>query len=163
VLGASTSSFSPNEHLASKRGEDTAPRQFNGPYEGDYLDRIAFPLGGIGAGMFCIEGTGALSKFSLRNEPDLTKERAVFAALSVRGERPFTRVLEGPVPRHKLSQSFTHDQLFNVNAAWGLKRLRRASFQARFPFATVTLPDPDSPVGARLTAWSPFEPGDECK
>jgi len=60
-----------------------------------------------------------------------------------------------------LSQSFTHDQWFNVNAAWGLPRFRRASFQARFPFATVTLPDPDSPVGARLTAWSPFEPGDE--
>lgn len=25
-------------------------------YSGEYLNRIAFPIGGIGAGMFCIEG-----------------------------------------------------------------------------------------------------------
>ncbi len=36
-------------------------RPFDGPYEGRNLDRIAFPLGGIGAGMFCLEGCGALS------------------------------------------------------------------------------------------------------
>ena len=29
-------------------------------YEGKHLDQVAFPLGGTGAGMFCLEGTGAL-------------------------------------------------------------------------------------------------------
>lgn len=47
---------------------------YNGPYSGEYLNRPAFPLGGIGAGMICIEGTGALSHFSLRNEPDIFNE-----------------------------------------------------------------------------------------
>jgi hypothetical protein len=43
---------------------------FNGYYTGKNLDRIAFPVGGIGAGMFCIEGTGAISHMSVRNRPD---------------------------------------------------------------------------------------------
>ena len=162
VLATSTAFVSGAQPVGARpTASQNSCTRFNGPYQGDYLDRIAFPLGGIGAGMFCIEGSGALSKFSLRNEPDLTKERAVFAAVSVQGDKPFTRVLEGPVPRHKLPQSFTHDQWFNVNAAWGLPRFRHASFQARFPFATVTLADSDSPVQVHLTAWSPFEPGDE--
>ena len=40
-----------------------ATREFNGPYHGDFLNQIAFPMGGIGAGMICLEGNGALSKF----------------------------------------------------------------------------------------------------
>src|SRR5581483_6296115 len=36
-------------------------RNFNSCYEGEYLNQVAFPLGGIGAGMICLEGTGALS------------------------------------------------------------------------------------------------------
>jgi uncharacterized protein (DUF608 family) len=41
-----------------------------------------------------------------------------------------------------------------------LPRFRSASFEARFPFAEVTLADDDVPVGVRITGWSPFEPGD---
>src|SRR5947209_5491228 len=56
---------------ATKSDSDRRSRAFNGVYQGDYLNQIAFPMGGIGAGMICLEGTGALSKFSLRNRPDL--------------------------------------------------------------------------------------------
>ena len=41
---------------------------YAGPYTGSFLDRVAFPMGGMGAGMICLEGTGALSHFSLRPE-----------------------------------------------------------------------------------------------
>src|SRR5262249_42734856 len=82
---------------------------FNGSYQGDYLTQAGFPLGGIGAGMFCIEGTGAFSKFSLHHEPALTNEPLMFAALSVKGRKPFARVLEGPVPRYKLAPRFSVD------------------------------------------------------
>ncbi|HLA53638.1 MAG TPA: twin-arginine translocation signal domain-containing protein, partial [Flavitalea sp.] len=39
----------------------TAPKRdkYNSPYTGENLSRLAFPIGGIGAGMFCLEGTGA--------------------------------------------------------------------------------------------------------
>jgi len=37
-------------------------REFNGIHKDEYLSRIAFPIGGIGAGMFCIAGPGILEK-----------------------------------------------------------------------------------------------------
>jgi len=33
-------------------------RVYNGPYTGNQLERVAFPLGGMGAGMACLEGAG---------------------------------------------------------------------------------------------------------
>ena len=48
-----------------------AGRPYNSEYAGEYLNRVAFPLGGIGAGMICLEGTGALSHVSLRNRPEV--------------------------------------------------------------------------------------------
>src|SRR5665213_1005645 len=39
-------------------------RKYNGTYSGLYLNRLAFPIGGLGAGMFCLEGTGAISHMS---------------------------------------------------------------------------------------------------
>ncbi|MEP6596685.1 MAG: hypothetical protein ABJA71_12100, partial [Ginsengibacter sp.] len=40
--------------------------KYNSTYTGEYLNRIAFPIGGLGAGMFCMEGTGAISHMSVR-------------------------------------------------------------------------------------------------
>src|ERR1700677_1414640 len=79
----------------------TAGRPFNTPYTGPNLQRIAFPIGGIGAGMFCLEGTGCISHLSIRHAPDVDYEPPVFAALSVKGQPGSTRVLEGPVPDWK--------------------------------------------------------------
>ena len=46
---------------------------YNGAYCGENLTRIAFPMGGIGAGMVCLEGTGALSHLSIRNQPSVQR------------------------------------------------------------------------------------------
>src|ERR1700709_1533531 len=46
-------------------------RKYNTPYTGEFLNRVAFPIGGLGAGMFCLEGTGAVSQVSTRNQPDM--------------------------------------------------------------------------------------------
>ena len=69
--------------------------EYNGYYSGKYLDRIAFPVGGIGAGMFCIEGTGSISHMSVRNRPEVFNEPCMFAAISVKGLENGTKVLEG--------------------------------------------------------------------
>lgn len=84
----------------------SASRAFSGAYRGEYLDQVAFPLGGIGAGMFCLEGSGALTKFSIHNRPELTTEPWVFAAVAIKGARSTARVLEGPLPKWKLRPSF---------------------------------------------------------
>ena len=46
-------------------------RAYNGSYTAEHLDHIAFPLGGIGAGMICLEGVGALSHVSIRGQPNV--------------------------------------------------------------------------------------------
>jgi uncharacterized protein (DUF608 family) len=137
-------------------------REFNGVYQNENLNHIAFPMGGIGAGMICLEGTGALSKFSLRNHPELTSEPKAFAAISVRGEgsQRIARVLEGPVPMWKLRPFLPGVEGDYPGGCWGLPRFRQATFETRFPFATVHLQDAVSPLDVELTGWSPFSPGD---
>ncbi|WP_295717124.1 hypothetical protein [Mucilaginibacter sp.] len=76
-------------------------RAYNAPYTGDNLNRVAFPVGGMGAGMFCIEGTGAISHMSVRNKPDIFNEPGMFAAIHVKGITHGAKLLEGPVPNWK--------------------------------------------------------------
>lgn len=128
-------------------------------YQGSHLDRVAFPLGGIGAGMLCLEGTGALSHVSLRHRPEVAHEPQMFAALHVAGAKT-ARVLEGPVPMWKAFGSQGAEPGNGLKGrTYGLPRFAEASFRARFPFATVSLADPTLPVTAELTGWSPFTPG----
>ncbi len=136
-----------------------ARRPFNADYAGEFLNQVAFPLGGIGAGMLCLEGTGALSHVSLRNHPEVYNEPCVFAALSIRGRRNSARVLEGPVPGRKL---FGPPGTGNGagGTTYGLPRFANANFKTRFPFGIVHLHDPQLPVEVELTGWSPFEPGE---
>jgi len=136
-----------------------AERAFNSPYEGRYIQRIAFPIGGIGAGMFCLEGTGCISHLSIRHTPDVDNEPPVFAALSVKGEPGSARVLEGPVPDWKKFGS-RQAALGDVGRTWGLARFREASFVAHFPFGGISLKDPSVPAAVHITGWSPFIPTD---
>jgi len=130
-----------------------------GQYSGERLSRVAFPMGGMGAGMICLEGTGALSHVSLRNKPDVFNEPCTFAAVCVKGSPQVARVLEGPVPGWKLfGQPGTGNGARGTS--FGLPRFRQARFNTRFPFGTVTLDDPDLPMKVAITGWSPFEPGD---
>lgn len=132
---------------------------YNESYTEEHLQRVAFPLGGIGAGMLCLEGCGALSHVSVRNRPDVYHEPNLFAALCVKGQTNTARVLEGPVPTWKIFGA-PETGLGGGTKNYGLPRCGRAEFEARFPFATVKLSDPGIPLEMSLTGWSPFIPGD---
>ncbi|WP_040679866.1 GH116 family glycosyl hydrolase [Niabella aurantiaca] len=133
---------------------------YNGFYQKDHLSRVAFPIGGIGAGMFCLEGTGALSHMSIYHRPEVFNAPAIFAAIAVKGTNPVAKVIEGPVPEWKI-----FGQRGAANGAsgstYGLPRFRSARFLARFPFATIDLADKEIPLKTTLTGWSPFIPNDE--
>jgi len=135
-----------------------AARDYNGPYRGRHLNRVAFPIGGIGAGMICLEGTGAISHVSVRNRMEFFNEPCTFAAVCVKGEKNVARVLEGPIPDWKY---FGQPGAGNgaKGTSYGLPRFREASFLARFPFGIVTLSDDDVPLDVQITGWSPFIPG----
>ncbi len=133
--------------------------KYNGSYSGKFLDRIAFPVGGIGAGMFCIEGSGAISHMSVRNRPDVFNEPCMFAAISVKGFKNGTKVLEGQVPDWK---KFGQPNSANgsAGASYGFPRFQSTIFTARFPFALIGMHDDDIPLDVNLTGWSPFIPTD---
>lgn len=147
---------------ASKVAPCAPTRRFNGIYEGEHLNQVAFPLGGIGAGMFCLEGAGALTKFSFHHHPNLDACPLVFAALSIQSPQPLARILEGPVPAWKLRPRFSGISMIPPIAAylWGLPRFCEAVFDAQFPFANIRLTDDGVPLQVGITGWSPFAPGD---
>jgi len=135
-------------------------RVYNGRYAGEFLNRVAFPMGGLGAGMICLEGTGAFSHVSVRNKPEIFNEPGMFAAIAVKGMKNGARLLEGPVPDWK---KFGLKDAGNglVGATTGLPRFRQCSFLARFPFGQIELADADLPLQVQVTGWSPVIPGDE--
>lgn len=138
--------------------EPPSGHAFNGSYRGDCLNQVAFPMGGIGAGMICLEGAGALSHVSIRNRPDMFNEPSIFAAVAIKGAEPKARLLEGPVPSRKIfGPAGTAVGL--PGATYGLPRFAEAEFEARFPFGTVRLHDSELPIAVELTGWSPFLPG----
>src|SRR5450755_364231 len=87
---------------AARAPEAPAPRGPDSTYTGEHLDQVAFPMGGIGAGMICLEGSGALTNVSVRNRPRVQNEPGLFAAISIGGPQKVARVVEGPVPKWKL-------------------------------------------------------------
>ena len=140
--------------------KEEADHMYNGSYKGVHLNRIAFPIGGLGAGMFCLEGTGAISHMSVRNKPEIFNEPGWFAAVAVKGLQNGAKILEGPVPDWK---KFGLKDAGNGlgGSTTGLPRYSNAIFKARFPFATIHLDDVHFPLKTVLTAWSPFVPGEE--
>ena len=128
-------------------------------YVGDRLNHVAFPMGGMGAGMICLEGTGAFSHVSLRHQPNVFNQPMMFAALHVPGA-PTSRLLEGPVPLRKAFGAAGGGGGSSGGQHHGLPRFARAVFIPRFPFAHIDLSDKTMPIAAGITGWSPFVPGD---
>jgi uncharacterized protein (DUF608 family) len=120
-------------------------------------------MGGIGAGMICLEGTGTLSHVSLRHEPQVFNEPLIFNAVYFNdGSGGTARVLEGPVPAWKIFGSRGTGN-GAAGTSYGLPRFAEARFSTRFPFSTVSLTDKSLPLTVEITGWSPFVPGEPDK
>jgi len=145
--------------VLTSKGSCAQKRKYNDVYTGDHLSHVAFPLGGIGAGMICLEGTGALSHVSVRNQPDVFNEPCVFSAICVKGKENVARVLEGPVPSWKFFGAPRTGRGLR-GTTYGLPRFVKATFKTSFPFATIRLEDPKIPLKVEVTGWSPFVPND---
>ena len=150
------------EDLLSPRIRDT--------YEGDSLDLVAFPMGGIGAGCISLAGSGKLVDWEIFNQPNKGYQPR-FSFLSVwakaEGQEPVFKVLEGQLrerldgPRYLASGMFHegHGVGPQQTQAAGLPRMRNVRFTGRFPTARVELSDPALPLEATIEGWSPFIPG----
>src|SRR5712692_1510839 len=71
--------------------------------------QVALPIGGIGAGNVCLNASGGLQDFAIRNRPATTAfpdghapTESAFALLHVKGASPATRLVEGPFPAGRI-------------------------------------------------------------
>lgn len=145
--------------LSVKGQNDPSFSLYDDGYTGDNLNYVAFPIGGIGAGMICLEGTGAISHVSVRNRMDIFNEPCMFAAIHVKGAVNGAKILEGPVPKWKYF-SIPMAGRGSKGRSYGLPRFSNATFIARFPFGTVKLSDSDISLQTEVSGWSPFIPSD---
>lgn len=129
-------------------------------FKNESKDHIAYPLGGLGAGMICLNGNGSLGSFSLRNKPQLKNNPNLFSAIHIKGIENGTRVLESSVPKHYY---FDAENAGNglTGTNYGLPRFESGEFSSKFPFATIKLKDKSIPINVSLIGWSPFIPNDE--
>jgi len=146
-------------HACNKPDGKESIHQFNGDYKADNINRIAFPMGGLGAGMICLEGTGRLSQISVRHKAEVFNEPFTMATIAVKGVKNGAKILEGPVQSYKI---YGNPGTGNGAAGqpYGFPHFSESVFQARFPFATVKLKDTDIPMDVEISGWSPFTPGD---
>ena len=137
-------------------------------YENEKCLQVAMPLGGIGAGSICLNGSGALQDFSIRNKPDTSalpdghrSTDAAFALLHIKGENSTTKLVEGPLPLEKIYDQGLKGQGFRQGGYEGLPRFEKCSFKGEYPFGTAFLSDPEVPVTVSITGFNPFIPLDD--
>ena len=127
-------------------------------YDQDHLRQIGLPLGGIGTGVVSLGGRGNLHDWEIVNRPakgfDLQQSFFSLYTKSADGQKTAT-ALEGVIPRadYEGARGATIPN-------HGLPRFRECSFEAAYPFGTVTLSDDDVPLGAQLRAFNPLIPTD---
>lgn len=137
-------------------------------FKNDNLLQIAMPLGGIGAGCVCLNGQGGLQDFAIRNKPATSAvpdahgtTDSAFALLHIKGKKPITKLVEGPMPAEKIYNLGTKGQGFRQGGHEGLPRFARSTFKGSYPFGEVRLTDKAVPLRVKITGYNPFIPLDE--
>jgi non-lysosomal glucosylceramidase len=135
-----------------------APSTAPGPprvYEGEFLNEVAFPLGGIGTGTVSLGGRGNLRDWEIFNRPGkgVNLPFTFFALYFEQGGVKKVRVLEGP-----LQPPYTTGFGFRRESVPGLPRMEKARFKGTYPFAQVELSDSQIPLEITLEAFNPMVP-----
>ncbi|HXS77795.1 MAG TPA: GH116 family glycosyl hydrolase [Terracidiphilus sp.] len=139
-------------------------------FNGDRATQVAMPIGGLGAGCVCINGSGGLQDFSIRTRPETTalpagftsnSPEAAFAILRIKGSPAVTRMIEGPFPPFKIFDQGLQGQGLRRSGAEGFPRFEKCNFRGEFPFAEIRFADQSIPLDVSLIAWNPFIPLDD--
>lgn len=139
-------------------------------FSGDKATQVAMPIGGIGTGCICVNGSGGLQDFSIRTRPETTalpsgftsnSPEAAFAILHIKGPAPVTKLVEGPFPPFKIFDQGLQGQGLRRGGFEGFPRFEKSNFRGEFPFAEVRFADHAVPLDVSLVAWNPFIPLDD--
>lgn len=150
--------------------EELLSREFPITKAGQYLNDIAFPLGGIGTGCISLSGRGELIDWEIFNRPNkgYRPDNTYFILHACEeGQEPIFRVIEGRLqppydgtqhgPAMYRGYGFGPARHFGS----GFLRFEDCSFTGEFPFARIDFADHSVPVHVSTTAWSPFIPLDD--
>src|SRR5215831_19186185 len=169
VTEASRAALSDRESLPFSTAELFQPGQQR-TFNGDKATQVAMPLGGLGAGCICINGTGGLQDFAIRARPQTTalpdgftsnSPEAAFAVIHIKGTAPVTKVVEGPFPPFKIFDQGLQGQGLRRSGSEGFPRFEKCNFRGEFPFAEVRFADQSIPLDVSLIAWNPIIPIDD--
>ena len=139
-------------------------------FSGDRATQVAMPIGGLGAGCICINGSGGLQDFSIRTRPETTalpagftsnSPETGFAVLYLRGSNPVAKVVEGPFPPFKIFDQGLQGQGLRRGGSEGFPRFEKCNLRGEFPFAEIRFGDQAVPLDVSLIAWNPFIPLDD--
>ena len=159
----------PAESLPAVPNELVQPGQQR-TFSGDRATQVAMPIGGLGAGCICINGSGGLQDFSIRTRPETTalpagftsnSPEGAFAILHLKGSAPVTRLIEGPFPPFKIFDQGLQGQGLRRGGSEGFPRFEKCNFRGEFPFAEIRFADQAIPLDVSLIAWNPFIPLDD--
>jgi len=137
-------------------------------FDQNHQAQIAMPMGGIGSGCICLNGHGGFQDFSIDHAPHTTAmpdghgyDRGAFATLHVKGDKPTTKLLEGPMPPGKVYNQGLLGMGHRKGGFEGLPRFEACTFTAEYPFGHVELTHPHVPLRVSTTGFSPFIPLDD--
>ncbi len=137
-------------------------------YENEYLNEIAFPIGGIGTGSISIAGNGHLVDWEIFNRPNKGSLNG-YSGIAVRAEYPDgssdTRVLQGDWTRDLMGQyrkAKFSGYGFGPDAGTyaGFPHFEKVKFDGRFPIAELVFSDKSFPGEVTMIAFNPFIPLD---
>ncbi len=114
-------------------------------YSGEHLQNLIFPIGGIGTGTIWVKGSGRLVNWQIFNniqKNSLVDDTFFAVRVEQEGKPPIIRVL----------------QQEPIGLFPGIEDVR---FVGRYPVATLTFRDPESPVDLELEAFNPMIPLNE--
>ena len=112
-------------------------------YRGEYLDGIAMPVGGIGAGTIQMNGKAEPAIWQIFNNHSNARVPDSFLAIRVKTEegKPVVRALQAA-------------------AVGPFAPMKALNFRGAYPFGWYTFEDPEVPVKISLETFSPLTPLD---
>ncbi len=137
-------------------------------YQGEYLNEISFPLGGIGSGSVGLAGNGHLVDWDIFNRPAKGSLNGYthIAVKAVDDEgNVFPKILQGDVTKNLSGQFMKGDYIGfgfgpSITTMAGFPHFKNVVFKGEFPIAELTFTDEAFPGIVRLTAFNPFIPLD---
>ena len=153
--------MTPAAPATSKSGEAAVERetiQWPRRFSGAKLARIAFPLGGVGAGTLHLGGRGDLRDWEIYNRPskgNAPNFRFFSVWAKAEGKKAVAKVAEA-----RFLPPYEGATGLGSNNVPGLPRLDSAVFTGAWPLARIDFRDRRLPVRLALEAFSPVFPVD---